>query len=145
MCSSDLGVEAAAVITELRNALDQGLPWLAADSAPSLAVAAYGDSALAGGIAQFQVRLSSPAPAGGVTLGYRTSGLISRQGSVQIEAGRSSCLITLSLADLSLAEPGELVLVLQDAPNGYRLSTDLGAARLNVLPLGASEIGRAHV
>ena len=130
--------DATMVVAALRNALAMGLPWQESQADPSLAVVAWGDAALAGDIAQFQVRLNAPAPAGGVTLGYRTSGVVSRQGSVVIEAGRSSALITLSLADLTLATPGQLVLVLQDAPVGYRISSDLGAARASVLPLGSS-------
>jgi ABC-type amino acid transport substrate-binding protein len=92
---------------------------------------------LEGGVAQFQVRLSAPAPAAGLRIGYRTSGLLNSQGSVQIEPGQRSGLIAVPLAQRSMASPRDLVVVLEDLPAGYRLSDDLGAARVSVVPLGS--------
>jgi hypothetical protein len=126
--------DAAGVLGDLTSGLAQGLPQLAPASSPELSVVPWGPTAMVGGTAQFQVRLSTAAPAGGMQLGYRTSGVVSRQGSVTIEAGRRSALITLPLHDLTLPAPADLVMVLQELPAGFRLSEDLGAARTRVLP-----------
>ncbi|MEB3331540.1 MAG: LamG-like jellyroll fold domain-containing protein, partial [Synechococcaceae cyanobacterium] len=113
-----------------------GLMPTVAESPAIASVEAFGGSVPAGGSASFQIQLDDPAPAGGLTVAYYTTGPLVQIGQVTLAEGRNSALVTLQVPADSAA--GVLQLVLLNLPGTYQLDAEAAAARVMVIGRGTT-------
>lgn len=99
---------------------------------PNVSVAAGSNAAEPSANGSFQVSLSSPAPAGGVTISYTLGGTATintdysdpQNGSLFITEGASAGTITITTVDDAIAEPLKAISIsLTTASNGYVIGT----------------------
>ncbi|MEB3331541.1 MAG: LamG-like jellyroll fold domain-containing protein, partial [Synechococcaceae cyanobacterium] len=116
-----------------------GLQPILSESPPVASVEAFGSAVPAGGSASFQIQLDAPAPAGGLNVEYACYGPILRTGSVWLEEGRSSALVTIEVPED--AASGVLQLVLLNLGERFQVDPAAAAARIRVAA-GPESIGK---
>ncbi len=111
-----------------------------ANPAPTVSVAAGTNAAEPSTNGSFIVTLSSPAPAGGVSIGYTLAGTATagtdytdpQNGTLVIAQGATTGTIQINVVDDAIAEPSKTIAItLNNASNGYIISAATASITLS--------------